>query len=194
MASIGARPLDAIEELELAKGCVAVAGKPAVAAEDAEPSVAIELAFDSGADESDDLKVIAVDDRGWHIWHCVILSPGVEFAARAGHFRARPPAWNCCYEALSRRRRFLGERALEQCSDSHRARRNRRLRPPPTFEPLKEGVVQSHLDRDSQLCVVVVFHHRDLAVFHRGCMAYAFSARREGIKSLHLLIARAETL
>src|SRR5262245_13886961 len=88
--SIGAGPLNALEELELAKGCVTVAGKPGMKAAMNKPTIAVEL--DSRPDESND-KVIARGGANVYVFHDNDLSI---CPASAGHFFVFQ---NCCYRA-----------------------------------------------------------------------------------------------
>ena len=93
-ASIEARPLDAIEELELVKGYVAVAGKPSMRAAMNKPPIAVELALDSRPEESND-KVIARGGANVYVFHDNDLSI---CPASAGHFFVFQ---NFCYGRLS---------------------------------------------------------------------------------------------
>lgn len=66
--SIEAGPLDAIEELELVKGYVAVAGKPGMRAAMHKPAIAVEFALDSRPDEWND-NVIARGRANVYFFH-----------------------------------------------------------------------------------------------------------------------------
>src|SRR5262249_38054529 len=99
----------ALEELELVKGCVAVAGKPGMRAAMNKPTIAVELALDSRPDESND-KVIARGGANVYVFHDNDLSI---CPASAGHFFVFQ---NCCYRASQscpRRGFTLGENAFE---------------------------------------------------------------------------------
>src|SRR5262245_23675771 len=76
------RPLDALEELELVKGCVAVAGKPSMRAAMHKPAIAIEFALDSRPEESND-EAIARGGANVYVFHDNDLSI---CPASAGHF------------------------------------------------------------------------------------------------------------
>src|SRR5262245_59465083 len=110
LRSIRAGPLDALEELELAKGCVTVAGKPGMRAAMHKAAIAVEFALDSRPEESND-KVIARGGANVYVFHDNDLSI---CPASAGHFFVFQ---NCCY-----RRSWRGDRA-RVASDARQSRK-----------------------------------------------------------------------
>jgi hypothetical protein len=129
--SIEARPLDAIEELELVKGYVAVAGKPGVRAAMHKPAMAVEFALDSRPDEWND-NVIARGGANVYVFHDNDLSI---CPASAGHFFVFQ---NCCYRGSPvhdlARASIVGQRSLKQLPERPRAGDNLGLGPPPVLE------------------------------------------------------------
>jgi hypothetical protein len=92
--TIRAGPLDPLEELVLAKGCVTVAGKPGMRAAMHKAAIAVEFALDSRPEESND-KVIARGGANVYVFHDNDLSI---CPASAGHFFVFQ---NFCYGRLS---------------------------------------------------------------------------------------------
>jgi hypothetical protein len=149
--SIEARPLDAIEELELVKGYVAVAGKPSMRAAMYKPAVAVEFALDSRPEESND-KVIARGGANVYVFHDNDLSI---CPASAGHFFVFQ---NCCYRQ-SRRRLVLPFERLPQ-SELDLGAQRAQLLPRLSSQCLAQVVLEA--DREATILVRVVSHREFL--------------------------------
>jgi len=129
--SIRAGPLNVLEEFELAKGCVTVAGKPGMRAAMHKPAIAVGVALDSMPEESND-KVIARGGANVYVFHDNDLSI---CPASAGHFFVFQ---NCCYRGSPvhdlTRASIVGQCSLKQLPERPRAGHNLWLGAPPVLK------------------------------------------------------------